>query len=110
MSGQDLMLELRDNQRLQERSLGEFGRRGRAYAEAEMKYRIAFAKKILLLKNEGYPATLIGDLCRGDKEIARLRFERDVAEVDLKANQEAIQVYKLKARSLEAQIDREYRG
>ena len=37
-------------------------------------------------------------------------FERDCAQVRYDSAKEALQVYKLDARMLEAQIDREWRG
>ena len=50
-------------------------------AESERKYKKALAKKIMRLKDEKYPATLINDLARGDDEVADLRYYRDLARV-----------------------------
>lgn len=108
MSGQDLFLELRDKQDLLDKALGEFGRRGRNYANAEQKYRVALAQKILVERDKGMPVTIINDVCRGDGEIAKLKFERDVAEVSYRAAEEAIQAYKLSIRMIDAQIEREW--
>lgn len=107
-SGQELFLELRDKQALLEKALGEFGRRGRNYANAEQNYRVALAKKILIERDNKLPVTIIGDVCRGDSEIAKLKFERDVADVTYQAAQAAIQAYKLAIRMLDSQIDREW--
>ena len=49
-------------------------------AEAERAYRTELAKKILILRTEKYPVTIINDLARGDKKIAKLKFERDAQE------------------------------
>ncbi|PJI07054.1 MULTISPECIES: hypothetical protein [Clostridium] len=49
-------------------------------AEAERNYRMALNKRILLLKSQKYPATLIQDLSRGDEVVAQLRMNRDIAE------------------------------
>ena len=108
MSGQDLFTELRDRQTLLERALGELGKRGRARANAEHDYRVALAQEMLKKRDAGYPATLIGDLCRGEKHIARLKFERDVADTMYAAALEAINAYKLGIRVLSEQIDREW--
>lgn len=108
MSGQDLFMELQDKQRLLEKALGELGRRGRAKAEAEQNYRVALAQEILIKRDKGFPATLIGDLCRGEKHIAKLKFERDVAETMYAAALEAVNAYKLGIRVLSDQIDREW--
>jgi hypothetical protein len=108
VSGQDLFLELREKQQCLETALGELGKRGRAKAEAERNYRVALAKIILIERNNGTPVTIISDICRGDKEIAKLKFERDVADVMYSAAMEAIQTYKLGIRMLDSQIDREW--
>lgn len=108
MSGQDLFIEMQDRQRLLERALGELGKRGRAKAQAEHDYRVALAQEILKKRDAGYPATLIGDLCRGERSIAKLKFERDVAETMYAAALEAINAYKLGIRVLSEQIDREW--
>jgi hypothetical protein len=108
MSGQDLFNELRAKQHLLETSLGELGKRGRESANAEQTYRVALAKKILEERDKGVPVTIISDICRGDREIARLKFERDVAEVSYSAAMEAINIYKLAIRTLDEQIGREW--
>lgn len=107
-SGQDLFIELRDKQQSLETALGELGKRGRAKSTAEQNYRIALAQKILQERDKGTPVTIISDVCRGDREIARLKFDRDVAEVMFSAAMEAIQTYKLGIRMLDAQISREW--
>jgi len=108
MSGQDLFLELREKQQYLETALGELGKRGRAKADAERNYRVALAKMILKERDKGTPVTIISDLCRGDGEIAKLKFERDVAEVMFSSAMEAIQTFKLAIRMLDAQISREW--
>lgn len=91
-------------------ALKECKTRGRAAAEAEQTYRVKLAEKILTLRDNGYPATLIGDLARGDKEVARLKFERDCAEVVYENAQEAINVFKRQIDVLREQIDREWKN
>lgn len=108
MSGQDLFNELQGRSKLLDTALGELGRRGRDHAESEKKYRIALAKRILEERAKGTPVTVISDICRGDVEIAQLKFERDCAEVTYKAALEAINNYKLQIRVLDEQISREW--
>lgn len=108
MSGHDLFMEMQDKQQLLEKALKELGRRGRAKADSEQKYRIALAQEILIKRDKGFPATLISDLCRGEKHIAKLKFERDVADTMYTAALEAINAYKLNIRVLSDQIDREW--
>ena len=89
-------------------ALRAFGKRGREYAQAEHDYRIALAEKMLELRAEGQPVTIVPDLARGDRKIARLKFDRDTREAVYKAAQEAIQSYKLQMKLTEAQIEREW--
>lgn len=110
MSGQDLMIELQGKISLLDAALKHLGKRGRGNAEAEQKYRVALAQKILLERDKGTPVTIISDICRGDAEIARLKFDRDCAEVTYKAALEAINVYKLQIKVLQETIDREFRS
>lgn len=49
-------------------------------AEAKRNYGVALYKKILMLKAEKLPATLIHDLARGDEKVAELRLQKDIAE------------------------------
>lgn len=56
----------------------------------------------------GVPVTLIQQVIYGYEEIANLRFQRDVAEVKYKSNQEFINTIKLQIRILESQLSREY--
>ena len=110
MSGQDLMDELSGKIALLDKALGEFGRRGRAYAQAEHDYRTALSSEIAKERADGTPVSIINDLCRGKPHIAKQRLERDISEVVYKAAGEAINSYKLQIRVLEGQIDREWRG
>lgn len=50
------------------------------YAAKEEAYRVALATRILEFKAGGMAITACGDLARGDKKVARLKLERDVAE------------------------------
>lgn len=89
-------------------ALKECKNRGRAAAEAEQKYRMKLADKILELRDQKLPATLIGDLARGDKDVAMLKFERDCAEVVYDNAREAVNVYKRQIDVLREQIEREW--
>lgn len=106
----DLILELQEKTRLLDAAIRQLGKRGLTYAQAEMEYKIALNEAILMERVNGTPVTIISDVCRGKKEIAKLRFERDCAEVVYKSAQEAINSYKLQIRILDAQIQREWGG
>lgn len=104
----DLIAEIGHRSKLLDSAIRELGTRGRAYAQAEHDYRVALSKKVLTERDKGTPVTIISDVCRGDREIAKLRFERDVAETVYDAAKEAINGYKLQIRILDAQIEREW--
>ncbi len=89
-------------------ALKECKTRGKAAAEAEQAYRVKLAEKILLLREDKFPATLIGDLARGDREVAQLKFERDCAEVVYDNAKEAVNVFKRQIDVLREQIEREW--
>jgi len=57
-----------------------YAQKGRHYADAERAYREALAQAITRLKAEGVAISVAQDLARGDKHVATLRYERDVAE------------------------------
>lgn len=91
-----------------DKTVTQYGIRGRTFAQAEHDYRVALSKRILEHRAEGMPVTIISDVCRGEPEIAKLRLERDIAETVYKSALEAIQSYKLQIRILDAQVEREW--
>lgn len=104
----DLIAEIGQKSRMLDTAIRELGKRGHVYAQAEHDYRVALSKKVLTEREKGTPVTVISDICRGDREIAKLRFDRDVAETVYEAAKEAIHGYKLQIRILDAQIEREW--
>ena len=81
---------------------------GSDYAKAYTDYRVALAKELMILKEEGYAITLAGDIARGKPEIARLKFKEISTEAIYKANQEAINSTKLQIKIIQEQINKEY--
>ena len=79
---------------------------GCQYAENEAEYRKALRIAILEERSKGTPVTVISDLCRGRDDIAELKQRRDCSEALYKASQEAINVYKLKIRTVDEDIKR----
>lgn len=108
MAVSDPISEVFRRSEMLEVALKECKARGKSAAEAEQAYRVKLAEKILLLREGGLPATLIGDVARGDKDVARLKFDRDCAEVVYENAQEAIMVYKKQIDVLREQIEREW--
>lgn len=81
---------------------------GTEYAQAEKDYKILLRQECLKLRDEGMAIGMIDKTCYGVPAVAEARFKRDVAESVYKANQEAINTYKLELRLIEAQISREW--
>ena len=61
----------------------------RDYAAKEEAYRVKLAETILQAHADGVAWTVAGDIARGDKQVARLRRERDIAEGVREAMQQA---------------------
>ena len=81
---------------------------GEKLAEAERDYKLTLRQEALKLRAESEPVTLINSIIYGVPEVAEKRFKRDVEEANYKANQEFINICKLKLRILESQLAREY--
>lgn len=81
---------------------------GKAKAQAEANYRAALAAKELELKTGGYPATLVKDLARGNKEVSELFILKECAITAYETTQEEIMLRKREADILREQINREY--
>ena len=73
----------------------ELNKQAIAYAESEREYRKALSIEEYKLRSEGMPATLIGDIARGN--IAELKYDRDLAEKLFKSAVES-------KRALEAEV------
>lgn len=69
---------------------------------------MALSKRLTELRAEGAAVTHLADIAKGEEQIAKLRFERDIAESMYQSCLEAINVYKLKLRTLENQFAREW--
>lgn len=106
----DLVTELMEDRALIKRAVTEAKERGLALAQAEAEYQTVKNKRALEMKEEGLAATMIQMLIKGDREVRGALFERDCAQVLYNSSQDAINAYKLDARLLESQIEREYRG
>lgn len=81
---------------------------GGDYAKAYTDYRVALAKELMILKEEGYAITLTGDIARGKPEIAKLKFKEISSEAIYKANQESINALKLQIKIIQEQINKEW--
>ena len=106
----DLFSELMEKSRLLDNSIKMLRKTGSDYAKAYTDYRVALAKELVKLKDEGYAITLAGDIARGKPEIAHLKFEEISKEAIYKANMESINVLKLQIKIIQEQLNKEYGG
>jgi len=90
------------------KAIDALAKNGQKSAQAERDYRMALAAEILIKRDEKIPVTIISDICRGERKIAQLKFDRDVAQAVYDANNEASNVWKIHVRVLESQIAREW--
>lgn len=104
----DLWTEIEEKMKMLNKAIDELASNGYVLAQKEREYKIAVNKKALELRADDTPVTLINQIIYGYDDIAKLRFERDVAEVKYNSNIEYINVIKLQIRILENQLSREY--
>lgn len=81
---------------------------GKAYAKAEMEYKVLLRQEILKLRDQGVAVGVIDKICYGIPSVAEKRFLRDIAESTYKANLEAINSIKLQIRLIDNQMSREW--
>lgn len=103
-----LVDEIQNIYDLLSQSIKSLKRTSEAYAKAEMDYKILLRQECLKLRDEGMAIGMISLTCYGIPSVAEARFKRDIAEATYKANQEAIQSYKLQLRLMDNQINREW--
>lgn len=100
--------ELEQKRQLMHETLDELFAKAQEAAEAEAVYQAAKAARALELKAQGVPVTLIEMTIKGDSKVNNRLMRRDCALAEYKATQEALNVYKLDCRLLEAQISRDW--
>jgi hypothetical protein len=106
----ELINEMLDKTNQMTGVITELKKRGRKMAETEADYRSALAQKILQLRAESFPVTIMNDVCRGDREVAKLRLVRDIAKTEYEVASEMLQVLKLQIRVLQAEVERDFKG
>ena len=104
----ELWNEIEDKTKLLDKAIKDLAKNGYDLAEKERNYKMAINKKALELRANDTPVTLINQVIYGYEDIAKLRFDRDTADVKYNANQEYINTIKLQIRILESQLNREY--
>ena len=89
-------------------TLSEYKKYQKDYALKEYKYRTTLSKKLIELRAEGQAVTHLADIARGMEDVAKLRYERDIAEGLVRSAEEGINFYKLKIREMESQYNKEW--
>jgi hypothetical protein len=109
MSGQDLVLKLREARNKLIDTVDDMKSTGRYLATAERDYRIALRKEVLRLHiDDGVAWTSCDSLAKGEDNVAKLRFKRDVYKSDYETAQELIMQIKLEIRLLESEIRQDW--
>lgn len=104
----DLVNELNNLSNKLSLSIKSLIKTGKDYAKAYTDYRVALAKELVRLKDDGMAVTIAYDVARGKPEIAKLKFNEIANEAVYKANLESINAVKLKIKIIQNQIDKEW--
>lgn len=104
----DIQDELQNTIMMADASLKTLKSTSRQFVEAEKEYKTLLRLECLKLKEEGMAIGMIDKTCYGLDNVAAARAKAHLAEMTYEANKEAMQWYKLKARLLDNQIQREW--
>lgn len=104
----DLYVELQRKTEELDNAIDALFEAGEHYAMSETSYRVRKAEVEFTLKSQGYAVSLISDICYRDEELAGLLNEKILAESLVKVTQERINALKLRIKSIENQLTREY--
>lgn len=107
MNGQDLEIAQNKAYKSMEESNKNALVKDTEKAEYDEKYDIALGQKMLMLRADGHPASMIEKVAKGDPEIAHLKFMSAVAEAEARASKENINIKKKIFDSIEATKKRE---
>jgi len=107
---QDLVIQMNTLKNKLNLAIKELKNRGINKAKTEAEYRKALAEKMLVERDKGMPVTIINDICRGDRNIAKLKMERDIAETLYETCLQAIYATKLEMNMVMDFMEAERRG
>lgn len=91
-------------------TIEELSKAGYKKAKAEYEYRVALSKEMMIRRDQGLPVTIINDVVRGNKEIAKLKFNRDYSETIYDTTLERLRAIKIELGIVERQIEATRRG
>ena len=93
---------------LSEKAVEEMKKRSFNLAKTKHNYAVALSKRLVELRAEGQAVTHLLDIAKGEPQIAKLRYEKDIAQGLYDSSKEAINVYKKKTDVLKEQYAREW--
>jgi len=105
----DIIQELNDRRNLRDKALSDCKTYAIERAKKKYEYRVALAKRILVLRSEGVQISCIQKIAEGNEDIANLEMEKDTAESLYDLGRKAVDCYQLDMRLIGEQIEREYR-
>jgi hypothetical protein len=82
---------LQEKNRLLTAKNAEYSLLAQKRAEAEYAYSVTKARKIIEHRADGCAVSLVSDLVKGDKEVAKAKMDMDIADGVLKACRTSIQ-------------------
>ena len=85
-----IMNGMQEKNRLLTAKNDEYIKLSEKFASAKRDYNVAYASKVTELKIAGTPITIIKDLVKGDKTVAEMGYEMDIADGVLKACRESM--------------------
>ena len=106
MTGQDLIMDLQETLRHLEQSLDSLSDYGLVASEADNNYKMERSKQMVIERTKGTPVSILEKIVDGYPQVAALNFAKNMAEKTYQNELERINVWKLKARILDAQIAR----
>ena len=106
--GQGDYAELMELMERAERGVQDMRETGCQYAVNRQAYETAKARRTLEERMKGTPVTVIPAIVQGYEDVSEARMLKDASEALYAAAKESVNVAKLKARIVEAQINREW--
>lgn len=107
---QMLIVEIENLRKDLNNIIKQLNKAGYKRAKAEYAYRVALAKELLIQRERGLPATLTNDVAKGNENIAKLKFNRDIADTAYEATLEKLRAIKIELGIVERQIEATRRG
>ncbi len=104
----NLFNEIQDDLKILKSKISELKKVGFQKAEAEERYRIALAKFMAEKILSGEKVSVLGDLARGQQDVARLRLNRDKYQIIYDSIQEGIFALKTQIRISETMLKLEW--